>query len=967
MNKLFKSIVAASVGVAMAIGVGVGVASREAKAVFATAGSLAVNARNLGYTNTTYSNKTDVAVGDEGFKFSTTDVCKKSGNDVSDFQLKKNTGALWNSVCPSGYTITSIELTNVSGGAVSVYKGSSANPSDSSVSGNNNVYAINDSYFAIKAGTTAGYFLLTINYDAQVSAKTLTSISLSGTYSTNFEQGDAFSHTGMVVTAHYDDSSTKDVSSSATFSGYDMSSVGTQEVTVSYAEGGVTKTTTYDIVVSTPAPINYGTLENPLTITQAKAVLNKTGAEFSAQPLFVRGIVSTNKAFNTTYDNAEIWLQSEDTLVQKDFQLYNCGIDSSIENTANLKVVDGLKDCDVVATGYGKVYYGTTTVYELTNTTINNNRINPSIVSLTRPALASVSLNKIELSLEVNESETLVASPNPTAALLGDVVWSSSDDDVAEVDPATGEVTAIAVGSATITATSSNGKSASCSVTVTNTSASVALPANGLTFNYDVLGLSTYTSYANNHNRSISVGNFAITLDPNSSDAVMKGTAPYNSANLGIDCMQFKKGPFEAIAITTKIEAAKKATVILYSWGHATQAPNYLPTFKIGASATSVVANETNGGTVNVTGVDTGISYTSTGSNPQTNNIYSYTLTYDLSSLSNEKLTFVTASGGATYIESIVIDNLDESSITPANYLSDASSYASLHGSENATSKIFDFTKQGYANQEVITEVSIDSNVGFVCAGTGDNVPSYWTNGESMHIYTGNTMTFNAENGSKIIKIEFTLPSSSHSSGLATTTGTLSNGVWNGEATSIEFTLNSQVRISVVKVTYYTGTYSVDNVSIRFGASISKTNWNNIKNHEGWSIADYGVMMVKKTTLAGYGENNTVEKAFRNKGASYVSIVNKTKNGAAYADPYLPDGGTAYSFTARLSFSGTTGFDTVVCARPFVKVGEDYFFLGDADIEFSVNSLASYYINNPTYMGGLSLTNKALTYLSTAH
>ncbi len=72
----------------------------------------------------------------------------------------------------------------------------------------------------------------------------LTSISISG-YTTTFNVGDEFTF-GGTVTATYDKGETKDVTNSASFSGYDMSTPGTQTVTVSYGE----KTATYDITVS---------------------------------------------------------------------------------------------------------------------------------------------------------------------------------------------------------------------------------------------------------------------------------------------------------------------------------------------------------------------------------------------------------------------------------------------------------------------------------------------------------------------------------------------------------------------------------------------------------------------------------------------------------------------------------------------------------------------------------------------
>ena len=82
--------------------------------------------------------------------------------------------------------------------------------------------------------------------------KTLSSISLSDNQ-TSYEVGDTF--VKPTVTAHYDDNSTRDVTSSATFSGYNLNSVGKYTVTASYTEGGVTKTATYNISVTASTKI----------------------------------------------------------------------------------------------------------------------------------------------------------------------------------------------------------------------------------------------------------------------------------------------------------------------------------------------------------------------------------------------------------------------------------------------------------------------------------------------------------------------------------------------------------------------------------------------------------------------------------------------------------------------------------------------------------------------------------------
>lgn len=94
-------------------------------------------------------------------------------------------------------------------------------------------------------------------------APALANIAVSG-QKTGFTVGDTFSF-GGTVTATYADDSTKDVTASATFSGYDMSTAGNQTVTVSYTEGGITKTTSYGITVS--APVTGGTTVS-MTMTE---------------------------------------------------------------------------------------------------------------------------------------------------------------------------------------------------------------------------------------------------------------------------------------------------------------------------------------------------------------------------------------------------------------------------------------------------------------------------------------------------------------------------------------------------------------------------------------------------------------------------------------------------------------------------------------------------------------------------
>ena len=98
--------------------------------------------------------------------------------------------------------------------------------------------------------------------------KELSSISISG-YTTSFTEGDTFAF-GGTVTANYADTTSEDVTSSATVSGYDMATVGNQTVTVSYSG----ESETYQIVV------NAGTLSSIAVSGQTTSYVKNAAFSF---------------------------------------------------------------------------------------------------------------------------------------------------------------------------------------------------------------------------------------------------------------------------------------------------------------------------------------------------------------------------------------------------------------------------------------------------------------------------------------------------------------------------------------------------------------------------------------------------------------------------------------------------------------------------------------------------------------
>ena len=241
----------------------------------------------------------------------------------------------------------------------------------------------------------------------------LSNIALSGDYPTSFTQGDSFSHEGMTVTATYGDSSTTNVTASSTFSGYNMSTVSEQTVTVTYTENSITKTTTYNITVSEPT-LAYINLE----LTSGNELY--TGQTIAISASFGNGVAG----LNWTVENGTVSSASSS--------------DSGYSATATSSGTLTIRATDTNSALYSEVS-----------------------VSVTQ---TTISINKTAISIGRNSSETLVATVN-----VGTVDWSSNNAKVTVSSAGVVSVAANAiVGSmAIITARSHTDSSVSATCTVT--------------------------------------------------------------------------------------------------------------------------------------------------------------------------------------------------------------------------------------------------------------------------------------------------------------------------------------------------------------------------------------------------------------------------------------------------------------------------------------------------------------------
>jgi hypothetical protein len=167
----------------------------------------------------------------------------------------------------SGITIIKVEYTATSTSYASAMANSTWTNASAVASGTKVEITPADGTQAFSAvlGAVSGGTAMKVYYSGEAApGATLTGIAVSG-QKTEFTVGDTFTHDTAVVTATYSDNSTKNVTASATFSEPDMSTAGTKEVTISYTEGGVSKSTSYNITVS-------GTAVNTLSITMNEYV-----------------------------------------------------------------------------------------------------------------------------------------------------------------------------------------------------------------------------------------------------------------------------------------------------------------------------------------------------------------------------------------------------------------------------------------------------------------------------------------------------------------------------------------------------------------------------------------------------------------------------------------------------------------------------------------------------------------------
>jgi hypothetical protein len=436
MNKLFSKIAGLSIGLAMAIGVGVAVASSSKEATPVHAASATWNKITADpVSGTSYlivsSDGKELFDGSQSTIDSTSNhINNSSGYGTSftgDYDDKVFTftksGSDWYIQSAAGSYIG--RSSNSNGITTATSQGNTVKNTITNSSGAFTIKGTSTRYLSYNSSSGRfRYFASgTVMLFEKAATKTLSSIAVSG-YTTAFTVGDTFSF-GGTVTATYSDSSTANVTSSATFSGYNMSTAGSQTVTASYTEGGVTKTATYGITVSA-ATSTY--------ITPAKASTS--------------GYTGQNETLSFTYGNLTSTL----------------GVSSSNTSVVTVGTPSASAGSGTVQINF--VGAGSTTVKFKDGST----ELASVSVSVTA---SSVTINGLPASKSISSGGTFnlgsLITVTATGSYSSDVTWESDDDSIVSVT-STGVITGESIGTTNVTVTSDDYPTATmtCSVTVAN-------------------------------------------------------------------------------------------------------------------------------------------------------------------------------------------------------------------------------------------------------------------------------------------------------------------------------------------------------------------------------------------------------------------------------------------------------------------------------------------------------------------
>ena len=128
--------------------------------------------------------------------------------------------------------------------------------------------------------------------------------------------------------------------------------------------------------------------------------------------------------------------------------------------------------------------------------------------------------------------------------------------------------------------------------------------------------------------------------------------------------------------------------------------------------------------------------------------------------------------------------------------------------SASAAEVTFDFSAQGYADAQEVLSIKVNDEISATLTkGSNNNTPKYYTNGNALRLYAGNTFELTSTNGN-ITKVVFTMGSNNPFNAAATATpGALdvTTATWTGDAKTFTITNGSgkgHARVEKMTITY---------------------------------------------------------------------------------------------------------------------------------------------------------------------
>lgn len=438
---------------------------------------------------------------------------------------------------------------------------------------------------------TATYSILVLPAPAAV-----VSISVSG-QKTEFTKGDSFIF-GGVVTAHYDDGSSENVTDYATFYGFNPNTTGNQTITVTYIANSHNYTTTYTINVKassvTPSGDDYQITfaehdsDNSTNLTESSIRSElTTGSEyidsFSTLTKVYQGEKglkmgsSKGGGYFTMYMNSTI-SGTEATSIQVDIAKY--GNDSGRISIFINGNSESIMDVEIDQSNTGVFNFDAGVQIESIKVTSSSRIYLKGITIYTKPLTpispSAIAITPSSLTMTRNETASLKVTYTPSNANTNKgITWSSNNSTIASVST-TGVVTAKTNGNTTITATSVGGLTSTINVIVKD------IDVTGVTVSPDEAEISigstkqltaTVSPYnATNQNVTWSSTNSAVASVDNTGlvtaraagTATIKATSATSSSIYG----------FAQITVTEK--AIDKWTIMMYVCGADLESESHL-------------------------------------------------------------------------------------------------------------------------------------------------------------------------------------------------------------------------------------------------------------------------------------------------------------------------------------------------------------------------------------------------------